>query len=183
MMNLNKLGEWPSDKTVKILFVLSLIIFFVVYPPMSFCFFLSGVPPGEVGASELYFSGVLLKQLYSIISNLNFYRLGQILDYGFMISYGLLIFSLALIIGRAFDDASIFRKSAYFVAIMGIIAPCCDVGENAFILITLMDPFNFLNILAIIHSWFALFKWLLLLIAILWALVAGLVLFIKKLRK
>ena len=182
MVNLDKLGEWPSDKIVRILLVLSLVIFFIVYPLMSLCFTLSGVPSGEVAASELYFSGALLKQLYALISNLDFYRLGQIFDYGFMVSYGLLIFSLALIIGRAFEDDSIFRKSGYVIAITGIIAPCCDVGENALILITLVDPVNFPDILAVIHSWFALFKWLLILIAILWAIVAGIVLLIKKLK-
>ena len=182
MVSLNKLGEWPSDKMVRILLVLSIVIFLIVYPFMAMCFFLSGFPPGEISASQLCFSGVILKNYYTLIIDLNAYRLGQILDYGFMASYGLLSFSLALIIGRAFDESSVFRKSGYAIAIVGIAAPCFDAIENAFILITLTDPVNFLDILAVAHSCFAAVKWVLLLVAILWALIVSIILLIMKLK-
>jgi len=133
----------------------------------------------DVIASQLSFSGEVLKSHYEI-TNIEFYRIAQSLDYGFMISYGTLIFTLALIISRKFDAASIWRKSGYIVAILGITAACCDGIENIFILALLTDPSGFPNIWAIIHSCFALVKWIMIFSSIGWAIVA---IITRKLKK
>ncbi|GAH51502.1 unnamed protein product, partial [marine sediment metagenome] len=52
--------------------------------------------------SQLSFSGEIIKSHFNTMNtvDINNYRIAEILDYGFMVSYGILIFSLALIIAR-----------------------------------------------------------------------------------
>ena len=173
---LDKLGDWPSDDVVKKLSIISAILIPVIYLIMGPFLFLSGFPSDQIMSSQLCFSGPILKALYaSIVATPNgiyFYTIGQIADYGFMVVYGLLIFNLALHIGRQFDSESTWRKSSYVVALFGIVAPSCDAVENAFILLTMMDPLGFPDVWAVIHSVFALIKWILLFSALIWALIA-----------
>ena len=97
-----------------------------------------------------------------------------------MVAYGTLAFSLVLTITRKFDNDSFWGKSGPKIAILGIVAACCDAIENAFILMMLSDPTGFPDIWAIIHSCFALVKYILLVICIAWAIIAALTLLIKK---
>jgi len=174
ILNLNKFATWPSSKILKILIVFSLILFFVVYPIMAWQFVLSGDVVSPL-ASQLSFSGAFLKLQYATIfgaGGLENYRIGQILDYGFMVSYSLLIFSLGLIIARKITETSIWRKLGFVFAIAGPIATCFDATENAFILLTLTDPSGFPDWWALAHSSAASVKWILLLIAIIGILLA-----------
>jgi len=107
----------------------------------------------------------------------------EVLDYVFMVAYGMLIFSLALLICRKFDEGTPLRKSGYIITLFGIAAPLFDVGENAFILMTLTDPVNFQDILAVLMSGFSVVKWVMIVIALVWAIVAGIILLVKKIRK
>jgi len=174
IFDLNKFATCPSSKMIKILIVFSLILLFIVYPIMTWQFVLSGdiVSPLE---SQLSFSGAFLKVQYATIigaGGLENYRIGQILDYGFMVSYSSLIFSLGLIIARKFTEPSIWRKLGFVLAIAGPITACFDATENAFILLTLTDPLGFPDWWALAHSSAALVKWILLLIAIIGELLA-----------
>jgi len=180
MEKLDKLGEWPSGRILKILLIISIIISVLFTLLMRLPLTISGFPANYVVPSEVCFSGPFLKALYAYITNLGAYVLFEGLDFGFMAGYGLLIFSLALIIGRGFDDGTNWRKSGYIIAISGIVAAGCDVGENTFIMLTLTDPLNFPDIWATIHSAFSVIKWILIFIALTWAIITVIVKLTKK---
>jgi hypothetical protein len=182
VMILEKLYSWPSKKTLKLVLVLSLIGFIIVIPLMMFFFLISGFPV-DFTTSQLSFSGEKLKEWYSVTTDLGFYRVAQLCDYGFMTSYGLLAFSLALIIGRKYEEPSKWAKSASLIAIIGVLSAVLDAVENALILVTLTDPLGFSNGIAILHSFFALFKYICLISAIGWAVIAGINLLIKRRSK
>ncbi|TFG23083.1 MAG: hypothetical protein EU529_08570 [Promethearchaeota archaeon] len=177
-MILEKLNEWPSPKITKHLLIFSIILTIIVYPIMAYFFILSKYPVGFI-ESQLSFSGSVLKGHYKI-TNINYYRIMQILDYAYMISYGTFSFSLALIISRKFENGSFWSNSGHLISILGIFAACCDAIENAFILAMLTDPSGFPDIWAITHSCFALVKYILLFTCIGWAIVAAITLLIKK---
>ncbi|MFX1259583.1 MAG: hypothetical protein ACFFAN_17145, partial [Promethearchaeota archaeon] len=173
-----KLSDKPSPKTTKKMLIFSIILSIFFYIIMGYFFLLSKYPVGFM-ESQLSFSGEVLKEHYKE-TNITYYRILQILDYGYMVGYGTLAFSLALIIARKFNEDSGWRKSGYYIAIMGVVGAICDGIENAFILAMLSNPSSFPNIWAIAHSCFALVKYILLFICIGWAIVATLSLLIKK---
>lgn len=175
---LEKLADWPSIKKTKYLLILSILLMVITSVLMRYFFFLSKYPVGFM-ESQLSFSGAILKEHYKS-TNITYYRIAQILDYGYMVGYGTLAFSLALIIARKYDESSNWRKSGYVVAVMGVLGAICDGIENVFILAMLTDPSGFPDIWAIIHSCFALVKYILLFSCIGWALTTCIVLLVKK---
>ena len=177
-MCLGKLSDKPSPKNTKRMLILSIVIQLIVYPFMIYFFLISRYPVGFM-ESQLSFSGAVLKEHYKV-TNIEPYKIGQILDYIYMVGYGMLSFTLALIICRKYNEDSAWRKSGYLIAVMGVIAACCDATENAFILMMLSDPTGFPDIWAIIHSCFALVKFILLFTCIVWAIVAAFTLLFKK---
>lgn len=177
-MNLNKFYEWPDPNKTKILLIFGIILFVVVYPIMTLFFWLSGYPTNFF-SSQLSFSAQVLKAHYQV-TNIDLYRIAQTFDYGFMVSYGCLLFCLALVIARKFNDDSIWKKIGVVIAFLGVIAACCDAIENGFIHAMLIDPLNFPDIWAILHSIFALIKWILLPFCILWIVMAFILIKIKK---
>ncbi len=121
--------------------------------------------------SQLSFSGQFLKDQYAIIINsggLTYYRTAQILDYGFMISYGGIFFCLVCLIGINAGPDSFWNKTTKIFAAIAIGTTIFDALENLLILITLTNPTNFHNALAIIHSIFALVKYILIYLVIAW---------------
>jgi hypothetical protein len=159
----------------KMLLLASILLMLVAYAFMGYYFAASGdaVP---IMTSQLSFSDVYLKWQYSMMSvaGLEDYRIAQTFDYLYMLSYGLLSFSLALIIGRKFNEGSAWRSMGCLFAVLGPVAACCDGIENLFILLTLTDPTGFPAGWAIAHSAFAAIKWMLLFVAVGWAVVATL---------
>lgn len=178
-MILEQLLTKPSNKILKRLLILSIIIFAVIYPIMMISFIFSGFPV-DFMTSQLSFSGDKLKAWYAQTADLNLYTMVQLFDYGFMVSYGLLSFSLALLIGRKYEENSKWRFSSIIIAIVGILGALLDASENVCILITLIDPVNFPDFIATLHSIFALIKYICLISAIIWALIAGIYYLIKK---
>jgi len=177
-MGLGKFSDWPESKATTRLLLISIGIIGVLYPFMGFFFFSSGYPV-DFMTSQLSFSGATLKAHYAV-TIIDIYRIAQILDYIFMVGYGCLSFSLALIIARSFEEDSKWRNTGYRVAIMGPIAACLDAIENAFILAMLTDPLGFPDIWAITHSCFALVKYIFLLSCIGWAVSATITKVTKK---
>jgi len=168
-MILDKLTDTPSPKVTKRLMICSFIGILIMYGMMGIFFFSSGYP-ADFFTSQLLSNGAALKDHYARTANIDLYRIGQILDYVFMVFYGILIFSLCLNIGRKFEEDSKIRKSGYIMAILGPTAAILDGCENAFILAMLSNPSGFPDIWATIHSIFALIKWIILVSVILWAL-------------
>lgn len=177
-MILKKLSQWPSSKTLKILLILGLIFCFSVIPVMQYFSNLSGYP-ADLFTSQLSFSGDLMRGYYAL-TNIEIYRISPSLDYIFMLGYGLILFSLSLMVARRFKITSLIRRIGYIIAIAGIIAALCDGFENIFILSMLTDPVGFPNYWAISHSIFALIKWTLLFAVIIWNSIFGIAAIIKR---
>ena len=183
-MGLKKLSDWPSPKKTKILLIISIILNIIIYPILNYYFIVSNYPV-SVFESQLSFSGAVIKSHLRTMSSaeIDLYRTTQQIDYLFMLAYGSLYFSLALYISRKFDENSRWRNTGYLSAIFGVIAACCDATENVFILLILSDPQGFPDAWAIANSCFALVKFILMGIIIIWIFLAVLTLLIKKLKK
>lgn len=170
------LDRSPSPRATRWLLLLALAGTVVSYLVMGYIFLLSGDTAG-IFASQLSFSADFLRNQYAAIiasGGMDYYRLAQTLDFGFMIAYGLLAFALSITIARKFDPPSRWRASGFIVAIIGPLSAILDAVENGFILATLSDPAGFPAWWAIAHSSFALAKWLVLFGAIGWAVIASL---------
>ncbi len=170
-MVLAKFNTWPSPQGTHKLLIIAFIMVCASYLIMGYFFLLSGDQTNML-ASQLSFSGAFLVQQYSQITNLFAYRITQTLDYGFMVSYSLFIFALALTLARKFEEKAPIRKVGFIIAVGGFMAAGCDAIENVFILLTLTDPMHFPDWWAVAHSSFALVKWIILIIAIGWAVSA-----------
>jgi hypothetical protein len=180
-MFLEKLSGWPSPKKTKLLLFFSIALFIIIYPILNYYYIISHYPVSVV-QSQLSFSGSVIKSHLRTMDSeeIRLYRITQTIDYLFMISYGTLYFTLSLYVARKYDSTSDWRKSGYYVAIFGILAAICDSIENIFILLMLTDPLGFPNEWAIIHSCFALVKFGLMGIIIIWVLLASILLLIRK---
>ena len=180
-MTLDFFTNWPSSKLTKILLIFSIILLLAIYPILMYFFTISNYP-ASFFESQLSFSGAIIKLHYTTMTlfEINLYIIANILDYGFMVSYGLLIFSLALILTRKFEPNTLWRKIGFTIAVFGILAAFCDGIENIFILLMANDPIGFPDMWAISHSIFALIKYILMLIAISWLIIAGVVRIIRK---
>jgi uncharacterized membrane protein len=176
MQILETLKIRPSDPQLRKLFLIGIGLLIIIYPLMGYFMFIAQVPNDPYIQGQLSFSGQYLKDLYFQIGSLEAYRTGQILDYCFMLSYGIFFFAFTLRLARKFESTHILNKVGRIMAICAIAAALFDVCENIFILITLADPFNFPDGLAIAHSVFALIKWLLLSSVLIW----DILLIIKK---
>ncbi len=180
-MKFEKLFERPASRNFKILIIIGLILCFVVIPVMQYFTALSGFP-AQIFSSQLSFNGDLMKSYYAV-TDIGIYRVTALLDYIFMVGYGTILFSLSILIARKFGESSKIGRFSIIIAICGVIAACCDGIENIFILAMLGDPTGFPNFLAISHSVFALIKWILLFIGIIWVAVFGVISISKRKEK
>ena len=105
-MVLEKLNDWPSHKTTKYLVILGIILSIFIFLIMAYFFLLSGFPVSFT-ESQLSFSGSKMKEYYSI-TDINYYRIVETLDYAYMVGYGTFAFSLLSFISQliAFPSAS-----------------------------------------------------------------------------
>lgn len=158
---LDKFNDWPSKKTTRNLLIFGIIFFLIIIPLMIIFYELSHYPVSFF-ESQLSFSGAVIKSHFSVmnVAELNYYLIWLIVDYGFMVGFGIIYFSLNLILARNFEESSSWRKFGYIGALFGILYFCCDATENIFIFTMLNDPLGFPNILALTHSWIALVKFI-----------------------
>jgi len=156
-----KFNDWPSQKRTRVLLIIGIIFFIIVIPLMIVFYELSHYPVSFF-ESQLSFSGTVIKSHFSVmnVEELNYYLIWLIVDYGFMLGFGIIYFSLNLILARKFDENSSWRKLGYIGALFGIFYFCCDATENIFIFTMLTDPLGFPDILALTHSWIALVKFI-----------------------
>ena len=171
MALLEELKVRPSDPQLRKFFLIGIILLIITYPLMGYFIFMAQVPQDPYIQGQLSFSGMYLKDFYFQIGNLDAYRTAQILDYLFMVSYGLFFFALTLRLARKFDSSQTINKIGRIMAVCAIAAALFDVCENLFILLTLANPFNFADWMAVTHSVFALIKWLLLSSVLIWDLI------------
>lgn len=179
-MFLKKLFEKPRSINLKIQLIIGIVLCFTVIPIMQYFTQLSGFP-AQIFSSQLSFNGDIMKSYYAV-TNIELYRVAASLDYIFMVGYGSILFSLSVIIARKYGIDSKIGQFSLLIAVMGVIAACCDGIENVFILAMLTAPSGFPNYWAISHSVFAIIKWILLFSAITWVMISGIFsLFRKKL--
>ena len=180
-MALEKLSEWPLQKATKLLIIFGILIsiFFLVL--MNYYYDLSNYPV-IFFESQLSFSGAVIKSHFRTMNSeeLNYYLIWTLLDYGYMVGYGMCYFSLALFIARKFEENTGWRKSGYYAAIFGIAGAFCDATENFFILLMISNPQGFPDIWAIIHSCFALIKFIFIYSMNIWIISAVIFRLIKK---
>jgi hypothetical protein len=179
-MKLSMFDTYPHDQKLKTILIISIILFIITCISVNFAFEASGYPVSFM-ESQLSFSGEVIKSHYSVMTDTQIqqYFYAQLVDYTFIFSFTLLIFSTGIYLGRKLPKASTLRKSAYVIALAGIIAGCCDSIENGFILLMIKDHATFPNIYAIIHSCFASVKYSLLGLSII-AIVSLLLVYIIK---
>ena len=133
--------------------------------------------------SQLSFNGELMKEELSIViatGGMENYKLAQSLDFAFMVLYATLIFTGIIQLARKFPDQSSWQVTGFWFAITGPIAAACDAVENTFILLMVQEPATFPDVYTVIHSLFALVKWILLAGSITWSLSA--VIILRKLQ-
>jgi hypothetical protein len=178
---LNNFNNWPSQKLTRNLLIFGIILFIVIIPLMVIFYELSHYPVSFF-ESQLSFSGTVIKSHFSIMNllQLNYYFIWLIIDYGFMLGFAIIYFSLDLILARKFEDTSRWRKTGYIGALLGLLYFFCDAVENIFIFAMLTDPLGFPNIWAVTHSWFALIKFIFNFSSGFWAITAGIVLLIRR---
>ncbi|MFX0058901.1 MAG: hypothetical protein ACFE85_00795 [Candidatus Hodarchaeota archaeon] len=179
-MVIDFLVEKPSPKNTNYLLIFSIVLLFLVYPFLTWLFLISY--PVSFIESQLSFSGTAIKTFNSV-ANIDLYRFANILDYGFMVSYGGIFFSLGLKIARKFEKGSLWAKVSFILVSLAIIAPSCDAIENVFILLMLSDPLGFPDGWAITHSYFALVKYIVMFIGFGWIFVTIVKLIIIKISK
>ena len=98
-MVLEKLSNWPSLKNTKILIVLGLVLYILFLVIMNYFYELSNYPV-LFFESQMSFSGAIIKSHFRTMNaeQLNYYLIWALLDYGLMVGYGTLYFSLALFV-------------------------------------------------------------------------------------
>ena len=91
------LCEKPSNRKLEIVLLSSVILLIISMPTVLYLLDLSGFP-GELEKTQLGFDAEYIKSCFSSMTEQGFtyFVLGNIADYLFMVSYGSMIFSGAL---------------------------------------------------------------------------------------
>ncbi|MHA1821087.1 MAG: hypothetical protein ACTSVC_11480, partial [Promethearchaeota archaeon] len=105
-----------EQKKLKKMAIFGLILLVIIYPLMFYVFGLSGTPSDLIVKGEVSFSGELLKNIYWQTEDLTLYKVAQGLDYVFMLSYGLLLYSLTkLVIFNLDKETKLYKMGTIFV--------------------------------------------------------------------
>ena len=155
------LSKRPTEKTTKYLLFFSFPLLIITASTVMYLLKLSNFP-GTLNETQLGFNSEYIKSCFSRMSDedMSIFIIANILDYAFMIAYGIFFFSLALTLTRKLKEGSIWKKIGYSISIFGITAAFCDGIENIFLLMMASNPINFPNWWAIAHSSFALAKFI-----------------------
>jgi hypothetical protein len=146
-------------------------------------FFRSGYPV-SLFESQLAFSGPVIKEYHQVLLSLDtmdIYLNVQYLDYALMFFTGLFFFIAALLIARAHQANSFWRRVGLVGALITPAATLTDAIENIFLLMMLSAPLSFPDWLAIAYSLSAFVKLVLFVVGLLWLIASGLILSYQKL--
>ena len=127
---------------------------------------------GTLDDTQLGFNAETIKSHFSLMDteSMSLFVLGNLVDYLFMIGYGALFYSCARVLSWNYRTGSIQKKIGSAFAWIGIVAAICDGIENVFLLSMTVDPTGFARWLAIAHSSFALAKFTLMNLSIVWVM-------------
>ena len=142
-----------SKRTNKKILPISIILFPLLIFTLNYAFGQSGYPV-SFSESQLSCSGEEIKSHYHTMTTdqIQLYVFVQIIDYFYLIIYGLLILSIGLNLGRKLSYSLKAKSGFYYISIAKVTAVCCNAIENAFILSMESKPLQFNNLLDIIHS-------------------------------
>ncbi|MFX0086820.1 MAG: hypothetical protein ACFFAU_14200 [Candidatus Hodarchaeota archaeon] len=134
---------------------------------------LSGYP-GTLDDTQLGFSAEIIKTHFAMMKSedIVFFILGNLVDYAFMIAYGCFFYSSARHLSWGYHQGSLPFKVGKIFAGIGVLITICDAIENAFLLSMTTNPVGFPSWLAIAHSTFALFKFILMYLIIGWLILS-----------
>jgi len=179
-MKLEKLNDWPSDKTIKRLIYIGFVVLWINFPIIIYLGELSHYPATFL-ESQLSFSGAVIKSHFKGMTaeQLHYYRLYQLSDDVYDFCQITMFCSLSLFLARKFDEDSAWRKTGFKMAIIGLIGTICDLIENSLLIMMTFDPQGFPDSWAIAHSCLATFKFTLWGIQAVWIVWAGIKLFKK----
>ena len=126
--------------------------------------------PGTMNDTQLGFNAEIIKNYFALMSSeeILFFILANLVDYAFMITYGIFFYSSAKYLSRNYRIGSIYQKFGTLFAQIGVLTAICDAIENVFLLSMTADPMGFPSWLAIAHSSFALLKFILMYSTVAW---------------
>ena len=131
---------------------------------------------GTMEDTQLGFNAEVIRNYFSLMSqtDMGLFIAANLVDYLFMLCYGLFFFSAARLISWNYKRG-LTKRIGLSLAWVGVIAAVLDGFENVFLLSMAADPVGFASWLAIAHSSFAFAKFLFMYAAMAWT-VAGFVL-------
>jgi hypothetical protein len=176
---LNLLSERPTEKRLKRYLLCGLILLTISTPAVIWTLEASNYP-GGLEETQLGFDGEYIRDCLNTMTEgeITFFILGNLFDYIFMVSYGLLLSSASLFLSRRLPHQKL-RKVGNVVSIIGVIAALSDAAENIFIISMAANPQHFPGWLVIPHSLFAHLKFNLMYISAGWIALAVLLLSIN----
>ena len=127
---------------------------------------------GSMEDTQLGFNAEIIKNYFSLMgpASMGLFVTANLIDYIFMLSYGIFFYSVARLISWDYNGG-IPKRVGDLLAYMGVIAAALDGIENVFLLSMTADPVGFAAWLALGHSSFALAKFLFMYAAMGWTMV------------
>jgi hypothetical protein len=178
------LSDKPAKKTTQYLFISSLLLIIVIAIPLITLLDLSNYK-GTIDDTQLGFNADIIKSYFKLMSNeeLSLFFIANVLDYVFLIAFGLFIFSSGLITTRKMKKNRIWQKVGYSASSLGILYIVFDGIENFFLIFMILDPVSFPNWLAILHSSLASVKFTVMYIAFIWLIVSVSILILFQIKR
>ena len=172
---LNWLTENPSERTLKRSLIAGFLLL-VVSAPAIIWLLESSNYPGGLDETQLGFDGEYIRACFSTMSEeeLTTFILGNLADYIFMVSYGVVLSCASLLLSRKLNDSRLI-KIGLTISLLGVLAALSDAAENVFIISMAVNPQYFPGWLAIPHSLFAHLKFNCMYITSGWILLAVLI--------
>ncbi|MFW9920868.1 MAG: hypothetical protein ACFFED_14810 [Candidatus Thorarchaeota archaeon] len=161
-------------RTMRRYMLLSLIVIICMMPVVIIILQASGYA-GTMDDTQLGFNAEIIKSYLALMTaeGLLLFKLGNLMDYLFIISYGTFFYHSARYLTWNYQDGSIPKRVGTIFASIGVLAAVCDGIENVFLFLMTFDPVGFPNWLAIAHSTFATLKFIMMYSSILWLIVAA----------
>ena len=127
---------------------------------------------GTMEDTQLGFNAEIIKNYFSLMdpASMGLFVTANLVDYLFMLSYGIFFYSVARLISWDYNGG-IPKRAGNLLAYMGVIAAALDGIENVFLLSMTADPVGFAAWLALGHSSFAFAKFLFMYTAMGWTMV------------
>lgn len=177
------LCEKPTNRELKLVLISSLVLLVISAPTVIYLLGLSGFT-GELEKTQLGFDAEYIRNCFESMTEqgFSFFILGNLADYLFMISYGGMLYSGALLVTRKMENR-VIQKIGTTVSLLGILAASCDGLENIFLLSMTLNPTGFPAWLAFPHSLFANIKFKLMYLTAGWIILSSLYLVTNRVLK